>query len=147
MCGDAPMLTENQDAADKSPTSNIFDIQRKQFLEREAKDVLDPIQEMDEETSKEFEGKKINVRYEFQNNTMDKKSSKKDCNTVSTSKDLNESNYQLRRTTKLMDLHQEFTKKDIKIVMEPKRVNSSSGDSCNENAVYGEMRKLNSSLA
>lgn len=140
------MLIEDQGGTGESINKDLLEIGRKRFLGKEIKYALDPIEEIDEEISKEFEVEKSSA----QPHPID------DCNAgdnilISTEnfnvsgdrKDLNESNYQLRRTRKLMNLHHEFVKEDLKIVLGPKRLDSSSSDSCDEDTVFAKTLNLN----
>lgn len=104
---------------------DLPEVGRKPFLGREMKHILDPIEESDEEYTKEHE-------------IGDETSALSKSINAATG-DLNESNYQLRRTAKLMDLHHEFNKEDLRVVLGPKRVDSSSSDSCDEDIIFPNM--------
>ncbi|XP_014474499.1 PREDICTED: putative ammonium transporter sll1017 [Dinoponera quadriceps] len=111
---------------------NLPETGKKLFLGREIKHSLDPIiEEMDEEASKELEvtessytgGDIGSIRTE-------------NLSTLAESK--NPRNYQLRRTEKLTNLHREFIREDLKVVLEPRRVDSeTSSDSCDEDGCIG----------
>lgn len=140
------MLIEDQGGIGESVNNDLLETGRKQFLERGVRYVLDPIEEIDEEVAKELE-KENNARNIENYNIGDKDSTfTETSNTFAESKNLNESNYQLRRTVKLTNLHHEFIKEDLKIVLGPKRMDSSSSDSCDEDVIFTNTLDLNESV-
>lgn len=141
------MLIEDQGGTGELINKNLSEIGRKLFLGKEIKYALDPIEEIDEEISKEFEVEKSSAQSNIDDcNAGDKNPiSMKKFNVSGDQKVLNESNYQLRRTRKLMNLHHEFVKEDLKIVLGPKRLDSSSSDSCDEDTVFAKTLDLNES--
>ncbi|XP_011637816.1 putative ammonium transporter 1 [Pogonomyrmex barbatus] len=147
LSGSTPILIEDQGGTGESINKDHPENGRKTFLGKEIKYALDPIEEIDEEFSKEFEVVENNAQSINDNrNVGSKKSiSTKNCNMSEDRRDLNESNYQLRRTVKLMNLHHEFIKEDLKVVLGPKRLDSSSSDSCDEDTIFTKMPDLNES--
>ncbi|KAL6444154.1 hypothetical protein ACFW04_001827 [Cataglyphis niger] len=144
--GCTPVLIEDQGGTGESINNDLSEIGRGQFLGKEIKYILDPIEEIDEEISKEFEIKESNAQHKIEEHNVSDKSSilTKNFNTKTTEqRDLNESNYQLRRTVKLMNLYHEFVKEDVKVVLGPKRMDSSSSDSCDEDTIFEKTSDLN----
>lgn len=145
MSGCSPISIEDQGGTGESINNDLLEIGRRQFLGKEIKCILDPIEEIDEEISKEFEVKESNAQHKIEDHN-DHKSSilTKNFNTrITKSRDLNESNYQLRRTVKLMNLYHEFVKEDVKVVLGPKHVDSSSSDSCDEDTIFEKTPDMN----
>lgn len=143
--GCTPVLIEDQGGTGES-INNLSENGRRQFLGKEIKYILDPIEEIDEEISKEFEIKESNAQHKIEEHNVSDKSSilTKNFNTKTIEpRDLNESNYQLRRTVKLMNLYHEFVKEDVKVVLGPKRIDSSSSDSCDEDTIFEKTSDLN----
>lgn len=134
LSGCTSVLAQDQGGTGESVNNDFLEIRRKSFLGREMKHILDPIEEIDEESSKEFKVREGIVQHNTEDyDAGDRNSISKKISEVSAeSKDMNESNYQLRRTVKLIDLHHEFIKEDLKVILGPKRMDSSSSDSCDE---------------
>ncbi|GAB1866121.1 Ammonium transporter 1 member 4 [Camponotus japonicus] len=147
LSGCAPVLIEDQGGTGESINNELLEIGRRQlFLGKEIKCILDPIEEIDEEISKEFEVKESNAQHKIEDHNVGDKSSilTENINTrIAKSRDVNESNYQLRRTVKLMNLYHEFVKEDVKVVLGPKHVDSSSSDSCDEDTIFEKTPNLN----
>jgi len=139
------VLIKDQGGTGESIDKNLLEIGKKIFLGKEIKYALDPIEEIDEEISKEFEAEKSSVQLSINDcNAGDKNPIlTENFNVSGDRKDLNESNYQLRRTIKLMNLHHEFVKEDLKVVLGPKRLDSSSSDSCDDDTVFAKTTDLN----
>lgn len=143
----APMFIEDHGGTGEPINKDLVETGRKIFLGKEIKYALDPIEEVDEEISKEFAVKENNV----QSNIDDCNAGNKDPilreNYKASGDQRDESNYQLRRTIKLMNLHQEFVKEDLKVVLGPKRLDSSSSDSCDDDIViFAKSPDLNESV-
>ncbi|EZA56960.1 Ammonium transporter 1 member [Ooceraea biroi] len=138
LSGSIPVVMEDQGGTGESINHNLPEIVRKQFLGREIKHVLDPIEEIDEEHAKECEVQPSNPQRNIEDcNAGDENSIfRKSINAFATTRDSNESNYQLRRTAKLINLHHELSKEDLRVVFGPKRVDSSSSDSCDEDIIF-----------
>lgn len=138
LSGFTPALIEDQGGTGESINNDFLETGKRQFLGKEIKYILDPIEEIDEESSKEFEIKESNAQQKIEDHNVGDKSLilTKNFTRAVGLKDLNESNYQLRRTVKLMNLYHEFVKEDVKIVLEPKRIDSSSSDSCDEDTIF-----------
>lgn len=141
--GGFPASIENKGGTGESVNNDLLEIERKQVLEKEIKCILDPIEELDEEMSQEVGENEVQRDIE-RYNAGDKNILKTESFTGLS--DLNESSYQLRRTAKLMNLHHEFIKDELKVVLEPKRVDSSSSDSCDEDVVFTRTPNLNESI-
>jgi len=142
LSGSIPVLIEDQGGTGESIDKNLPEIGKKIFLGKEIKYALDPIEEIDEEISKEFEAEKNSVQLSINDcNAGDKNPILTE--NFNVSGDLNESNYQLRRTIKLMNLHHEFVKEELKVVLGPKRLESSSSDSCDDDTVFAKTTDLN----
>ncbi|XP_011695226.1 PREDICTED: ammonium transporter 1 member 3-like [Wasmannia auropunctata] len=148
LSGSTPVLTEDQGGTGESIDKDLSEIERKKFLRREIKYALDPIEEIDEEISKEFEVDKNSIQLSTDEcNAGDKNPiSMENFNVSVDRRNLSESNYQLRRTMKLMNLHHEFIKEDLKVVLGPKRLDSSSSDSCDDDTVFAKTPDLNESI-
>jgi len=108
------------------------------------KRVLDPIEEIDEEYAKECETQRSHSRRDTGASNAGDQSSKS-IDAFAGSRDPNESNYQLRRTVKLINLHHEFNKEDFQVVLGPKRMDSSSSDSCDEDVIFAKTSNTNKS--
>ncbi|CAL1676233.1 unnamed protein product [Lasius platythorax] len=148
LSGCTPVLIEDQGGTGESINNDLLETGRRQFLGKEIKYILDPIEEIDEEILKEFEIKESNAQYKIEDHNVGDKSSilTENFNTrAAEPKELNESNYQLRRTIKLMNLYHEFVKEDVKVVLGPKRVDSSSSDSYDEDTIFEKTPDLNES--
>lgn len=146
MSGCPPVSIKDQGGTGESINNDLLEIGRRQFLGKEIKCILDPIEEIDEEISKEFEVKENNTQHKIEDYNVGRKSSIMTENfNTRTAKlaDLNESNYQLRRTVKLMNLYHEFVKEDVKVVLGPKHVDSSSSDSCDEDIIFEKTPDMN----
>lgn len=147
MSGCVPVLIKDQGGTGESINNELLEIRRRQlFLGKEIKCILDPIEEIDEEISKEFEVKESNAQHKIEDHNVGDKSSilTENINTrIAKSRNMNESNYQLRRTVKLMNLYHEFVKEDVKVVLGPKHVDSSSSDSCDEDTIFEKTPNLN----
>jgi len=140
LSGDTPVSVENQGGTGESINHDFSEVGRKQSLGREMKRVLDPIEEIDEEYAKECESQTSYPR----SNAGDRDS--KSIDAFADSRDPKESNYQLRRTVKLINLHHEFNKEDIQVVLGPKRMmDSSSSDSCDEDVIFAKTSNTNKS--
>lgn len=141
------MFIEDQGGNGESIDKDL-EIGRKRFLGKEIKYALDPIEEIDEEISKEFEIKEDTAQFIDGCSAGDKNSTSRDFNiSCLRSEDRgDESNYQLRRTIKLMNLHHEFVKEDLKVVLGPKRLDSSSSDSCDDDIVFAKAPDLSESM-
>lgn len=135
-----PAFVEEQGGIGESINHVPPEIGKKLFLGREIKRTLDPIEELDEEGSKELEitGSTYNgedkgsVRTENLNRFFAEFKDPK--------------NYQLRRTVKLTNLHQEFIREDFKVVLGPRRVDSSSSDSCDEDGTVARTMDSSGSI-
>lgn len=147
LSGSPPILIEDPGGTGESIDKDLMEIGRKRFLGKEIKYALDPIEEIDEEISKEFEVKENSARPSIEGCNAGNKNriSTENFNVSGDGKNLNESNYQLRRTAKLMNLHHEFVKEDLKVVLGPKRLDSSSSDSCDDDTVFAKTPDLNES--
>lgn len=148
LSGCTPVLIEDQGGTGESINNDLLETGRRQFLGKEIKYILDPIEEIDEEILKEFEIKESNAQYKIEDHNVGDKSSilTENFNTrAAEPKELNESNYQLRRTIKLTNLYHEFVKEDVKVVLGPKRVDSSSSDSYDEDTIFEKTPDLNES--
>lgn len=143
-----PVLIEDQGGTGESINNDHLETEKKQFFGRGIKCILDPIEEIDEEVAKEFDGKGSNAHNIESCHITDKDSIF--IETFNTSAEsatyLNESNYQLRRTVKLTNLHHEFIKEDLKTILEPKRMDFSSSDSCDEDVIFMKTLNLNEPL-
>ncbi|XP_024876552.1 uncharacterized protein LOC112457621 [Temnothorax curvispinosus] len=147
LSGSTPMFIEDQGGTGESIGKDLMEIGRKRFLKKEITYALDPIEEIDEELSKEFEIKETSAQSNIDGyNAGDKNPILTErFNMSGDRRDLNESNYQLRRTIKLMNLHHEFVKEDLKVVLGPKRLDSSSSESCDDDTVFAKTPDLNES--
>lgn len=146
MSGCTPVSIKDQGGTGEPINNELLEIGRRQFLGKEIKCILDPIEEIDEEISKEFEVKESNAQHKIKDHDIGDKSSilTENFNTRTAKlRDLNESNYQLRRTVKLMNLYHEFVKEDVKVVLGPKHMDSSSSDSCDEDTIFEKTLDLN----
>ncbi|XP_032681918.1 putative ammonium transporter sll1017 [Odontomachus brunneus] len=132
----APVFVKEEGGIGESINQDLPEIGKKLFLGREIKYSLDPIEEIDEEGSKEFEMTENTYNGEKKNSILTE-----NFNTPAESKD--PENYQLRRTVKLTNLHHEFSREDLKVVLGPRRLDSSSSDSCDEDGAV--MRTMDSS--
>lgn len=119
----APVFVKEQGGTGESINQDLPEIGKKLFLGREIKYSLDPIEEMDEEVSKEFEVTESTYNGEEKGSIL-----MENLNTPAE----DPMNYQLRRTVKLTNLHHEFSREDLKVVLGPRRLDSSSSDSCDE---------------
>lgn len=135
------MFIEDQGGTGESIDKDLVEIGRKTFLGKEIKYVLDPIEELDEE--KEFEVKENNVRSSIDDCKTEYKNPISRENFKVSGNQRDGSNYQLRRTIKLMNLHQEFVKEDLKVMLGPKRLDFSSSDSCDDDTVFAKSPDLN----
>ncbi|XP_011862663.1 PREDICTED: ammonium transporter 1 member 3-like [Vollenhovia emeryi] len=146
LAGSTPTFMD-QGGTGESIDKDLVGIGRKRFLRKEIKYALDPIEEIDEEIPNEFQVKENGVQSGIDDcSAGDKNSiSTANFNVFGDRKDLNKSNYQLRRTIKLMNLHHEFVKEDLKVVLGPKRLDSSSSDSCDDDTVFEKTPDLNES--
>lgn len=148
LSGHTPVLIENQGGTGEPINNDFSEIGRETPFRGEIKYILNSIKELDEEGSKEFEFKENNAqRYNIEDYNAEDGNSmlKENFNTPVELKDSNESNYQLRRTIKLMNLYHEFIKEDVKVVLGPKHVDSSSSDSYDEDNVFARALDLNES--
>lgn len=136
LSGCTSALAQDQGGTGESINNDFLERRRKLFLGREMKRILDPIEEMDEEGLKESEVGECVVQCNVEDYDAGDGNSILKRNLEVSAESTNESNYQLRRTVKLMDLHREFIKEDLKVVLAPKRIDSSSSDSCDEERVY-----------
>ncbi|XP_072753897.1 signal sequence receptor beta [Anoplolepis gracilipes] len=148
LSGFTPVLIKNQGGTGESIDNDLLEIGRRQFLGKEIKCILEPIEEINEEISKEFEVKENNAQHKLENYINDKNSIVKENFNMRAAdpRDLNESNYQLRRTVKLTNLYREFVKEDVKVVLGPKHMDSSSSDSCDEETIFEKTSDLNESM-
>jgi len=145
LSGSTPTFIEDQGGTGESIDKDLMEIGRKRLFVKEIKYALDPIEEIDEEISKEFEVRENNVQSSC--NAGDKGLiSMENFNMFEDQRDLNESNYQLRRTIKLMNLHHEFVKEDLKVVLGPRRLDSSSSDSYDDDTVVVKTPDLSESI-
>ncbi|KAG5314991.1 AMT13 protein, partial [Acromyrmex insinuator] len=147
LSGSTPALIENGGGTGESIGKDLSEIGGKRFLGKEIKCTLDPIEEINEEILKEFEIEKNSVQFSIEDcNAGDKNPISEYFNVSEDRKDLNESNYQLRRTIKFMNLHHEFVKEDLKVVLGPNRLDSSSSDSCDDDTIFTKTSDLNESI-
>lgn len=147
LSGSTPMFIEDQGGTGESIDKDLMEIGRKRLFAKEIKYALDPIEEIDEEISKDFEVRENNVQSSIDGcNAGDKNLIlMENFNMSEDRRDLNESNYQLRRTIKLVNLHHEFVKEDLKVVLGPRRLDSSSSDSCDDDTVVAKTPDLSES--
>lgn len=148
LSGSTPTFIEDQGGTGESIDKDLMEIGRKRLFVKEIKCALDPIEEIDEESSKEFEVRENDVQSSIDGCNAGDKSliSMENFNMSEDQRDLNESNYQLRRTIKLMNLHREFVKEDFKVVLGPRRLDSSSSDSYDEDTVVANTPDLSKSM-
>ncbi|KYN16863.1 PREDICTED: putative ammonium transporter sll1017 isoform X2 [Trachymyrmex cornetzi] len=147
LSGSTPALIENKGGTGESIGKDLSEIGGKRFLGKEIKCTLDPIEEIDEEILKEFEIEKNSVQFSIDGfNAGDKNLISEYFNVSGDRKNLNESNYQLRRTIKFMNLHHEFVKEDLKVVLGPNCLDSSSSDSCDDDIILAKTSDLNESI-
>ncbi|XP_012542583.1 putative ammonium transporter 1 [Monomorium pharaonis] len=145
LSGSTPMMIEDQGGTGEP--INLLEIGRKRFLGKEIKCALDPIEEIDEEISKEFEVEENSIQSGIDGCNANKNPiATKYFNSSGDQRDLNESKYELRRTTKLINLHHEFIKEDLKVVLGPKRLDSSSSDSCDDDTFFAKTSDVNESM-
>ncbi|KAL0133029.1 hypothetical protein PUN28_000641 [Cardiocondyla obscurior] len=130
-------LSEDQGNTGESADKDL-EIRRKRFRGKKIIYALDPIEEIDEESLKEHETKKSSVQLSIDDCNFEDRNLilARNLNVSRDRGDIVESNYQLRRTIKLTNLHHEFIKEDLKVVLEPKRLTSSSIDSVRDNSVF-----------
>lgn len=139
------MFTKDQGGTGESIDKDLAEIERKIFLGKEIKYALDPIEEVDEEILKEFEVNENNVRSSIDDRNAGDKNPISRGNFRVPGDQREESNYQLRRTIKLMNLHHEIVKEDMKVVLEPKRLDSSPSDS-SDDTLFAKTPDLNESM-
>lgn len=135
----APAFVEEQGGTGESINHDLPEIGKKLFLGREIKRSLDPIEEMDEEDSKELTEVAENTCY------AEDKASIWPGNLKRLAESKDPKNYQLRRTVKLTNLHHEFIREDLKVVLGPRRMDSSSSDSCDEDGAVARTMDLGES--
>ncbi|KYN00990.1 PREDICTED: putative ammonium transporter sll1017 [Cyphomyrmex costatus] len=147
LSGSIPALIENRGGTGESIGKDLSEIGGKRFPGKE-KYTLDPIEEIDEEIVNELEIEKNSVQLSIDDyrDAGDKDPISEYFNTSGDRKNLNESNYQLRRTIKFMNLHHEFVKEDLKVVLGPNRLDSSSSDSCDDDTIFAKTSDLNESI-